>query len=218
MSATFEREAKERSEEMKTTLAIAILSICLVPAVQAQIKKGIIAEAEPALGERGTSRVLYWNQDKDVAAGAITVDFGRPAWRKEYEESGRFDLMTKGKVWRLGNNYWTILDSNLPIKIAGRDIPVGLWYLGLDRSADGKTWSLAFIDPVKARRGRHDGFTMETVPIEFKVPMTTGQTSGLTEKLTMTLTAAKEDIRKVTLRISWGRVELMAPIQVGLEN
>ena len=71
MSATFERETKERSEEMKSTLAIAILSICLVPAVQAQIKKGIIAEAEPALGERGTSRVLYWNQDKDVAAGAI---------------------------------------------------------------------------------------------------------------------------------------------------
>ena len=203
---------------MKRTIAIAILVVCLVPMMRAQNKKGIIAEAEPALGERGTSRVLYWNQDKDIAAGAITVDFGRPVWRKEYEESGRFDAMTKGKVWRLGNNYWTVLDSNLPIKVAGRDIPIGLWYLGLDRSADGKTWSLAFIDPVKARRGRHDGFTMETVPIEFKVPMTTAQPAGLAEKLTMTLTAAKEDMKKVTLRIAWGRVELTAPIQVVLEN
>jgi hypothetical protein len=203
---------------MKRTIAIALLSVCLVPMLQAQNRKGIIAEAEPALGERGTSRVLYWNQDKDIAAGAITVDFGRPAWRKEYEEAGRFDAMTRGKVWRLGNNYWTILDSNLPIKIGGRDIPIGLWYLGLDRSADGKTWSLAFIDPVKARRGRHDGFTMETVPVEFKVPMTTAQPAGLTEKLTMTLTAGKEDMKKVTLRISWGRVELTAPVQVQLEN
>ena len=203
---------------MKRTIAIAIISVCLVPMVQAQNKKGIIAEAEPALGERGTSRVLYWNQDKDIAAGAITVEFGRPAWRKEYEESGRFDAMTKGKVWRLGNNYWTILDSNLPIKVAGRDIPIGLWYLGLDRSPDGKTWSLAFIDPVKARRGRHDGFTMETVPVEFKVPMTTAQPAGLTEKLTMTPTAAKEDMKKVTLRVAWGRLELTAPIQVVLEN
>ena len=203
---------------MKRTIAIAILGVCLVPMVQAQNKKGIIAEAEPALGERGTSRVLYWNQDKDIAAGAVTVEFGRPVWRKEYEESGRFDAMTKGKVWRLGNNYWTILDSNLPIKVAGRDIPIGLWYLGLDRSPDGKTWSLAFIDPVKARRGRHDGFTMETVPVEFKVPMTTAQPAGLTEKLTMTLTAAKEDMKKVTLRIAWGKVELTAPIQVVLEN
>jgi DUF2911 family protein len=203
---------------MKRTIASAILVACLVPMVQAQNKKGIIAEAEPALGERGTSRVLYWNQDKDIAAGAITVDFGRPVWRKEYEESGRFDAMTKGKVWRLGNNYWTILDSNLPIKVGGRDIPIGLWYLGLDRSADGKTWSLAFIDPVKARRGRHDGFTMEPVPVEFKVPMTTAQPAGVTEKLTMTLSAAKEDMKKVTLRIAWGRVELTAPIQVVLEN
>ena len=203
---------------MKRTIAIAIISVCLVPMAQAQNKKGIIAEAEPALGERGTSRVLYWNQDKDIAAGAITVEFGRPVWRKEYEESGRFDAMTKGKVWRLGNNYWTILDSNLPIKVAGRDIPIGLWYLGLDRSPDGKTWSLAFIDPVKARRGRHDGFTMETVPVEFKVPMTTAQPAGLTEKLTMTLTAAKEDMKKVTLRVAWGRLELTAPIQVVLEN
>jgi hypothetical protein len=204
---------------MKRTIAIAILVVCLVPMMRAQNKKGIIAEAEPALGERGTSRVLYWNQDKDIAAGAITVDFGRPVWRKEYEESGRFDAMTKGKVWRLGNNYWTVLDSNLPIKVAGRDIPIGLWYLGLDRSADGKTWSLAFIDPVKARRGRHDGFTMETVPVEFKVPMTSAaQPAGVTDKLTMTLTAAKEDMKKVTLRIAWGRVELTAPIQVVLEN
>jgi hypothetical protein len=203
---------------MKRTIAIAILVVCLVPMMQAQNKKGIIAEAEPALGERGTSRVLYWNQDKDIAAGAITVDFGRPVWRKEYEESGRFDAMTKGKVWRLGNNYWTVLDSNLPIKVAGRDIPIGLWYLGLDRSADGKTWSLAFIDPVKARRARHDGFTMETVPVDFKVPMTTAQPAGVTDKLTMTLTAAKEDMKKVTLRIAWGRVELTAPIQVLLEN
>jgi hypothetical protein len=203
---------------MKRTIAIVILSVCLIPTLQAQNKKGIIAEAEPALGERGTSRVLYWNQDKDIAAGAITVDFGRPAWRKEYEQAGQFDAMTKGKVWRLGNNYWTILDTNLPIKVAGRDIPIGLWYLGLDRSADGKTWSLAFIDPVKARKGRHDGFTMQTVPVDFKVPMTTGQPSALTDKLTMTLTAAKEDMKKVTLRISWGKVELTAPIQVVVEN
>jgi hypothetical protein len=59
---------------------------------------------------------------------------------------------------------------------------------------------------------------MQTVPIEFKVPMTTGQPAGLTDKLTMTLTAAKEDMKKVTLKISWGRVELTAPIQVVVEN
>jgi Protein of unknown function (DUF2911) len=204
---------------MKQTIAVAILSFLLAPVVQAQEKKSpVVALSEPALGERGTSRVLYWNQEKDVAVAAVTVDFGRPVWKKEYDEAIRFDLATKGKVWRLGNDYWTILDSNVPMKIAGRDIPIGLWYLGLDRSNDGSSWSLAFIDPVKVRRSRLDAFAMDTVPVDFKVPMTTEQPAGLTEKLTLTLSASKEDIKSVTLRISWGRLQLMAPVQVLLQN
>jgi Protein of unknown function (DUF2911) len=204
---------------MRQTIAIVALGIFLVPLIRAQDKKSpIVALSEPALGERGTSRILYWNQEKDMAVAAVAVDFGRPVWKKEYEDAGRFDLMTKGKVWRLGNDYWTILDSNVPIKIAGRDIPIGLWYLGLDRSPDGSSWSLAFIDPVKARRSRHDGFAMDGVPVDFKVPMTTEKPAGLTEQLTLALTASKEDMKNVTLRVSWGRLQLMVPVQVSLPN
>src|SRR5215510_15612669 len=88
---------------MKQTIAVAILSFLLAPVVQAQEKKSpVVALSEPALGERGTSRVLYWNQEKDVAVAAVTVDFGRPVWKKEYDDAIRFDLATKGKVWRLG--------------------------------------------------------------------------------------------------------------------
>ncbi len=187
--------------------------------MEAQDKNSpIIALSEPLMGERGTSRILYWNQEKDMAVAAVTVDFGRPVWKKEYDDKAKFDVATNGKVWRLGNDYWTILDSNVPIRIAGRDVPIGLWYLGLDRSADGSRWSLAFIDPVKARRSRLDGFAMETVPVEFKVPMTAEQPAGLTEKLTLTLSAAKEDMKNLTLRISWGRLQLMTPVQVSLPN
>jgi hypothetical protein len=204
---------------MKHPIAIAALILCLAPAAMPQDKKPVVvALSEPALGERGTSRVLYWNQEKDMAVAAVAVDFGRPVWKKEFDDPVLFGLATKGKVWRLGNDYWTILDSNVPIKIAGRDVPIGLWYLGLDRSADGSTWSLAFIDPVKARRSRLDPFAMETVPVDFKVPMRAEQPSGSTEKLTVTLSAAKEDMKNVTLRISWGRLQLTAPLQVTLPN
>jgi hypothetical protein len=204
---------------MQRTIVIAALSFCLIPVLHAQDKKSpVIALSEPALGERGTSRVLYWNPEKEVAVAAVAIDFGRPVWKKEYDDPLGFDLATKGKVWRLGNDYWTILDSNVPIKIAGRDIPIGLWYLGLHRSDDGSSWSLAFIDPVKARRSRLDPFAMDTVPIDFKVPMTAEQSSGTTEKLNLILSAQKEDIKNVTLRISWGRLQLMAPMQVLLNN
>jgi len=204
---------------MKRTIAIVALSICFIPVAQAQDKKSaVVALSEPALGERGTSRILYWDQQKDMAVAAVTVDFGRPAWNKALDDPARFDLATKGKVWRLGMDYWTILDSNVPIKIAGRDIPIGLWYLGLHRSDDGSSWSLAFIDPVKARRSRLDPFAMDTVPVDFKVPMTTEQAAGMSEKLTVTLAAQKENMKNVTLRISWGRLQLMTPLQVLLAN
>src|SRR5262249_26369448 len=137
---------------------------------------------------------------------------------KQLDDPKQFDVATKGKVWRLGNDYWTILDSNVPIKIAGRDIPIGLWYLGLHRSDDGASWNLAFIDPVKARRSRLDPFAMNTVPIEFRVPMTAEKASGTAEKLSVVLSADKENMRKVTLRVSWGKLQLMAPVQVLLEN
>ena len=59
---------------------------------------------------------------------------------------------------------------------------------------------------------------MDAVPVEFKVPMTREQGAGMTEKLTLTLSAQKENMKNVTLRISWGRLQLMAPLQVALDN
>jgi hypothetical protein len=204
---------------MKQTIAIVALCIFFAPLIHAQDKKSsIIALSEPALGERGTSRILYWNEEKNMAVAAVAVDFGRPVWKKEYENPSGFDRMTKGKVWRLGNDYWTILDSNLPMKIGGRDVPVGLWYLGLDRSANGSKWSLAFIDPLKARRTRLDPFAMETVPVDFKVPMTTENSASVTEKLTIALAASKEDMKNITMKISWGKLQLTVPVQVTLPN
>ena len=204
---------------MNRIITVIGLTLYLSAFAEAQEKKSaIVALSEPALGERGTSRILYWNEEKSQPVASATIDFGRPVWNKALDDPARFDAATNGKVWRLGNDYWTILDTNLPLRIADRNIAVGLWYLGLHRSGDGSTWSLAFIDPVKARRSRHDGFVMETVPVEFKVPMKAEQTAQVADKLTLALSAQKDDMRNVTLRISWGKLQLMTPIRVLLEN
>src|SRR5437667_8413465 len=86
--------------------------------------------------ERGTTRVGYWNNEKNQGAGQFAIDYGRPVWRKEYEDTANFDKMTKGKVYRLGSNYWTTLDTDIPLTVAGKSIPAGQWYLGLHRSED----------------------------------------------------------------------------------
>jgi hypothetical protein len=203
---------------MRRTSVFFALFFCLLPVLHAQEKKpNVVALSEPGLGERGETRILYWNQDKSQPVASVAIDFGQPAWNTQLDDPARFDLATKGKVWRMGSNYWTVLDTNVPLKIQGRDIPVGLWYLGLHRSEDGKTWSLAFIDPVKARKSRQDAFVMETVPVEFRVPMVSEQAKATAEKLTISLTAQQDDMKRLTLRVSWGTLQVMVPVQAVFE-
>jgi hypothetical protein len=125
--------------------------------------------------------------------------------------------MTNGKTWRLGKDFWTVLDTNLPLRIAGKEVAPGTYYLGLFRSADGAAWSLAFIEPAKARAVHLDVFEINKAPIQFKVPMTEEKSSGAqTEKLTIKFAYPKESPKDVTLRVAWGKLQLKAAIQVML--
>ena len=164
--------------------------------------------------ERGTTRVGYWNNEKNGGAGQFAIDYGRPVWRKEYEDSANFDKATKGKVYRLGSNFWTTLDSDMPLTIAGKTIPAGLWYLGLHRSEDGATWSLVFIDPAKTRAAHLDASEIERATIVHKAPMTLKQAAESKDKLTIDLVMQKGNLKDVTLKIAWGKMELTAAVQV----
>lgn len=164
--------------------------------------------------ERGTTRVGFWNTKKDMGAGQFAIDYGRPLWKKDYEDTAKFNAATNGKVYRLGSNFWTTLDSDMPLTIAGTKVPAGLWYLGLHRSNDGATWSLVFIDPVKARADHIDASEINRAAIAFKAPMTIEPASELKDKLTIDLVYQRGNPKDVTLRVGWGKLQLSAPVQV----
>ena len=164
--------------------------------------------------ERGTTRVGFWNTKKDMGAGQFAIDYGRPVWKKDYEDTAKFDAMTKGKVYRLGSNFWTTLDSDMPLNIAGTTVPAGLWYLGLARSADGATWSLVLIDPMKARAEHIDASEINRAPVAYKAPMTIEQATESKDKLTIDLVFKRANPKDVILRIGWGKLQLSAPVQV----
>jgi hypothetical protein len=168
--------------------------------------------------DRASARVLYWNTKKNAAAGQFAIDYGRPVWKSVYEDTAKFDAMTKGKVWRMGSNFWTVLDTCLPLRVSGREVPIGYYYLGLHRSADGSKWSLAFIDPQKVGAAHRDAFDVQKATVEFEVPMSVATTETKAEKLTITLSYPKDDIRKVTLELAWGNVALTAPIDVNASD
>jgi hypothetical protein len=181
---------------------------------QAQQKPKIEAEGGTP-DDRASARVLYWNGQTNSAAGQVAIDYGRPVWRKEYNDTAKFDAMTRGKVWRMGSNYWTILDTNLPLSIGGKKVPIGLYYIGLHRSEEGSEWSLAFIDPAKARKMHLDAFQIERAPVDFEAHMSNvSKTESPAQKLTITLTYPKNDIKHVTLLVGWGNLALSTPIEV----
>jgi DUF2911 family protein len=210
----------EKEKEMKSKTVRIVFSVALVifwaGVIQAQDNKPrpkIIAFGSDS-PERGTTRVGYWNNEKNMGAGQFAIDYGRPVWRKEYDDTGNFDKITKGKVYRLGSNFWTTLDSDMPLTIAGKAIPAGSWYLGLHRSEDGATWSLVFIDPAMARAAHIDASEIERAPIAYKAPMAVEQATDSKEKLTIDLIFQKGNLKDVTLRIAWGKIQLSAPIVV----
>lgn len=209
-----------KSNTVRFAIGIAVV-ISLASALYAQENKPSQKPKLVAFGsdspERGTTRVGYWNTEKNMGAGQFAIDYGRPVWRKEYEDSANFDKMTRGKVYRLGSNFWTTLDSDMPLTIAGKTIPAGSWYLGLHRSEDGTTWSLVFIDPAKARAAHVDASEIERAPIAYKTQMTTDQPGEMKEKLTIDLVFQKGDLKNVTLKIGWGKIQLSAPIQVPVQ-
>lgn len=197
----------------KVVFAI-LIAVSFLPHAMAQQQKPAMVAEDGVLQERGSARVLYWDTRADRAFGQFAIDYGRPVWKKSYDDPATFDAMTKGKTWRLGSNWWTVLDTHVPFKIAGTDVVVGSYFLGLQRSSDGSFWSLVFIDPAGVRNTRLDAFQIERAPVLFKVPMTVEQPTAPAEKLTITLAYPRDNPRNVRLTISWGKLQVSAPIEV----
>jgi hypothetical protein len=191
----------------------AFVLLSLIPAHAQPSKPAIVAEGGQP-DDRASARVLYWNTVNNGAAGQLAINYGRPVWKSVYEDPVSFDRMTKGKIWRMGSNFWTVLDSCLPLKISGKEVPAGYYYLGLHRSEDGSKWNLAFIDPERVRAAHIDAFQIERAPVAFEVPMSIAKAKTKPEKLTIKLSYPKDDIHKVTLSVAWGILALTAPIDV----
>ena len=202
---------------MKKRLAAIALMLSLASIALGQQQPKIVAFGSDS-PERGTTRVGYWHNEKKTVIAEFAINYGRPAWKKAYEDKAAFDKMTKGQTWRLGENFWTILDTNIPLKISGKDVPVGSYYLGLHRSEDGAQWHLVFIDPAKARQARLDAFEIAKAPVEFKVPVKLEEPGDVKEKLTIDLVYNQSNLKDVTLKIAWGKLQVTAPIQVSVEG
>lgn len=164
--------------------------------------------------ERGSTRIALYDQARQAVVGEYAINYGRPVWKAEYAQ--QIDQMTEGKTWRLGNNFWTTLDTNLPLELAGVKVPVGSYYLAVRRSADGSNWKLAFLNPEAVRQHRIDAFDVSKAPVAFTAPLKFSKTEKNAQKLTIVLDRDKAHPGQGQLLIEWGNLQLSAPVKAQL--
>lgn len=167
--------------------------------------------------DRGMSRVAYWDNKKNVGLGEYAISYGRPPWNPQVE--AQLDQATIGKIWRLGDNFWTTLDTNLPLKISGVDVPAGNYYLAVERSRQG-AWNLALINPAQARKLHMDAYETITrlsqVPVRLRAPLSFAKVEATAQRLSIIVKAIPGAGDKASLTIQWGNLQLKADVQATL--
>jgi hypothetical protein len=167
--------------------------------------------------ERGSTRIAYWSRKPAQAAGQVVVNYGRPEWRESI--AAEFDEQTKGKIWRMGSNFWSTLDTSLPLRFQGVEVRPGDYYLAVRRSADGARWELLLIDPEAARASHLDAYETATRPerlsILHSLPLRFERVAASVARLTISLKSNyPDDARSARLTISFGSFQLFADFSI----
>lgn len=160
---------------------------------------------------RGSARLAYFGQG---AVAQAMIDYGQPAWKDEYDQaitSGKY----MGKRWRLGQDFWTHLDSFVPLTLGGTRVEAGYYYLVLEqRSSD--QFVLTLLDPQAVRERRVDAFMAPQYRAAgIDVPLTHERLDQPAPRLTIDWTPGT-DATKGTLAIRFGPHELTTPYECHL--
>lgn len=187
---------------------------------RAQVQEGTWTPATESL-DRGYSSISYWtnrNDGVEIGGGRISVEHGKPSWQSALDAPESFDAATVGTLWRLGNNKWTTLDTNLPLRFGERRVDPGIYYLVLERPT-ASTWRLAFVSPAAVMPKLIDAWASQArpkeIPVLFSVPLSYSKGEKKSE-LDITLGLDETDMAKGWMRIEWGphRLETVMSIEM----
>jgi hypothetical protein len=193
---------------------LALASIALVPAVTAQGK----VQAGGGEGERKSASMYFFSQSEGGFQfyGNMELTFGAPEWKDEY--GAVLDQAKAGTRLRLGNNFWTTLDSSVAFDAGGKTVEAGDYYLAIEITRP-NTAALVLLDPAEMRKKKaHSGMSDQTkggtlVPLEWT------EVEETAEHLQLSLVAEDPaQPEKVALVIRFGNHQLRAVLDARLET
>lgn len=161
---------------------------------------------------RQSTRVAYFGGR--TSGGQFAIDYAAVPWRESYA-----DALTNEKFlnrrWRFGANFWTNLDTNIPLTIAGKKFAPGLYYLTLEHKGEGKM-VMNVLDPVKVRKARLDPSVAHRTTGGVDVELTSAKVEKSAEKLSIKVAVGKYDNTSGELTIRFGPHKLTAPLKIHL--
>lgn len=159
----------------------------------------------PETSARGHTRIFYWFGPD--SAGQVAIDHGQPAWNDRFEA---YLQRANAPRWRLGENFWTTLDTNMELVLGGVDVPIGAYYVVLQPSERGL--ELALLDPQTVRTQRLDAYEANKTTGGILVPLQRRPAAVPTARLQIELTVDRQQRDQGTLAIRFGPHELTAPL------
>lgn len=162
----------------------------------------------PETSPRGGTRIFYWFGP--ASAGQVAIDHGQPAWNARYEQ-----FLTKpgGQRWRLGENFWTSLDTNMPLTLGDVDVPIGLYYLVLQNNAE-RGPELVLLDPDAVRQQTLDAYEASKTSGGIVVPLDRGKAEHPTHRLQIELVVDRSQKDRGVLRVRFGPHELSTSVHM----
>ena len=92
------------------SLLAGVMLLFTLSAEGQQQRPKIVAEGGTP-DDRASARVLYWNTQTDAPAGQFAIDYGRPVWKKEYEDPAKFDAIAH-RFWDPAGEFGTLHTIN----------------------------------------------------------------------------------------------------------
>ena len=156
--------------------------------------------------ERGNTRIFYWYQAS--SAGNVSIDYGQPRWKAQYEP---FLTKPSGKRWRFGQNFWTSLDTNIPLTIGGVELDVGQYYLVLENHSEHGLRLIA-LDPQAVRQQRLDAYEANKTKGGIALPLEHSKTKHTAQSLSIELTVDRSEKHRADLVVHFGPHRLTARV------
>jgi hypothetical protein len=192
-----------------TVLLLLVFGIASSSAVALSIaRETSVQRPYPETSQRGNARIVYWGEDR--SAGQLSIDYGQPTWS---DATAAALAAHRGKRWRLGQNFWTSLDTNIALEIGGERLAPGSYYLVLDLETDGG-FSLIALDPRQVRERRLDASQADRTEGGIEIPLVADVVDRDASRLTIVLNPDERHPYRAQLAIQWGPHRLRAPIMM----